>query len=184
MPLSFYGTKGTNKVIRSYHRCNQKRLSEVESLSEEEKDVERFKMQISAPDIMHKAVKEWWTKNNGPYVTAVKLQSVPSNSYDFTSHAAGNFDWLRSAMQGMCPLLDDNQLKEFLFLTGGNTYVSFSIIIIQGNSEIIESYFMTLTKEQHPSVIFYVENPQIAPLRVPKCLSIGGEFTLYSGREN
>ncbi len=113
MPLSFYGTRGTNKIIRSYHRCNQKRLSEVECLSEEEKDVERFKLQIAAPDKMHKAIKEWWIKNNSPYLTAMKLRSVPSNSYDFTSLFTGDYDWLHSAMQGICLRLDDNQFREF-----------------------------------------------------------------------
>jgi hypothetical protein len=178
VPLSFYGTRGTNKIIRSYHRCNQLRLNEVKNLSDEEKNVERFKLQIAAPEKMHKAIKEWWTNNNSPYVSAVKLRSVPRNSYDFTSLVTG--DWLRSAMQGMCLLVDDNQLREFLFLTRGNTYVSFSIIIKQGDSEIIESYFVTLSKEQFPPAVFYVENPQIAPLQVPKCLPIGGDFTLYS----
>jgi hypothetical protein len=177
MPLSFYGTRGTNKIIRSYHRCNQIRLREVKSLSNEVKDVEELKLQIAAPEKMHKAIKEWWT--NSPYVSAVKLRSVPRNSYDFTSLVTGDYDWLRSAMQGMCLLLDDNQLREFLFLTRGNTYVSFSIIIKQGDSKMIESYFVTLSKEQCP-FLFYVENPQIAPIRVPRCLSIGGDFTLYS----
>jgi hypothetical protein len=180
MPLSFYGTRGTNKIIRSYHRCNQIRLSEVKSLSDEERDVDRLKLQIAAPEKMHKAIKEWWTNNNSPYVIALKLRSVPRNTYDFTSLATGDYDWLRSAMQGTCLLLDDNQLREFLLLTRGNTYVSFSIIIKQRDSEIIESYFLTLSKEQFPPAIFYVENLQIAPLRVPRCLSIGGDFTLYS----
>jgi hypothetical protein len=180
MPLSFYGTRGTNNIIRSYHRCDQIRLSEVKSLSDEVKDVEELKLQTAAPDKMHRAIKEWWTNNNSPYVVAVKLRSVPTNSYDFTSLVTGDYDWLRSAMQGTRLLLDDNQLREFLFLTGGNTYVSFSIIIKQGDSKMIESYFVTLSKEQCPPVVFYVENPQIPPIRVPRCLSIGGDFTLYS----
>jgi hypothetical protein len=61
-----------------------------------------------------------------------------------------------------------------------HTYVSFSIIIKQGDSKMIESYFVTLSKGQCPPAIFYVENPQIAPIRVPRCLSIVGDFTLYS----
>jgi hypothetical protein len=182
MPLSFYGTRGSTKIIRSYHRCNQSRLGEVKNLSDEEKYVERFILQIATPDKMLKAIKEWWTDNNSPYVIAVKLRSIPTNSYDFTN-IGGVYDWLHSAMQGVCLLLDDNQLREFLFITGGNTYVSFSIIIRQGDSEIIESYFVTLSKEQYLPVIFYVDNPPIPPLRAPRCLSTGGNFTLYSAEE-
>jgi hypothetical protein len=181
MPLSFYGTKGTKKIIRSYHRCNQITLGEVKSLSDKEKYIHSFKLQIAVPDKMLKAIKEWWTDNNSPYVIAVKLRSIPTNSYDFTSHIGEVYDWLHSAMQGV--RLDDNQLSEFLFLTGGNTYVSFSIIIRQGDSEIIESYFVTLSKEQYPPVIFCVDNPPIPQLRAPRCLSIGGNFTLYSAEE-
>jgi hypothetical protein len=183
MPLSFYGTRGTNRIIRSYHRCNQKRLIEVKSLSDEERDVEMFRLRIAAPDKMHEAIKHWCTKNNSPYVNAVKLQSVPNNSNDFTSYVTGDHDWLRSVMKGTRLLLDDNQLKKFLFLTGGKTYVSFSIMIKQGDSEITESYFMTLSKERCPHVVFYVENPEIAALQVPRCLSIAGDFTLYSQEE-
>jgi hypothetical protein len=171
-PLSFCGMSGADEVARSYHRCNQKRMREIEGLSKQDRDSERFQLYISRPEEIHKAIKELWTEGKSPYLIAVKLSSIPRNSYDFTSLLGQGYKWLHRAIQGKSIPLDESQLKEFLFQTNGNTYVSFSIAIKQGNSDMIESYFMTLSKERSLPFPFYVENPPIPPLRLNASLTL------------
>ena len=80
-PLSFYCVSGAGNVVRSHHRCSQKRISEIERLSKQDKDSVRFQLYISIPETMHKAIKEWWMEGNSPYLIAVRLSSIPKNSY-------------------------------------------------------------------------------------------------------
>jgi hypothetical protein len=162
-PLSFCGMSGAGEVVRSYHRCNQKRMREIQRLSKQDRDCERFQLYISRPEEIHKAIKELWTEGKSPYLIAVKLSSIPRNSYDFTSLLGRGYKWLHRAIQGESIPLDKSQLKEFLFQTNGNTYVCFSIAIKQRDSDMIESYFMTLSKERSLPFPFYVENPPIPP---------------------
>lgn len=171
-PLPFFGIDGS-RVSRSRHGCNLKRKSKIERLSREEKNKERLNLYFSMPKFNE--IKEGWTDGKSLYLTFFKLSWIPSSSYEFTFLLEQGCEWLSKAIRGKSICLDDSQLEEFLFHTKGNTYASSYITIKQGGSETIESYFMTLSKEPLRTIPFYISNPQI----LPKCLAIGGDFTLY-----
>ena len=116
---------------------------------------------------MRKAIKALWTEGRKPYLIAVRMSLIPADSYDFTFLLKAGCQYLHDAIQGKTISLDDNQLKEFLFYSQGNSYVSCCVARQQGDSETIESYFITLSKEPFPFALFYIENPKVLALQVP-----------------
>ena len=52
--LPFGGAKGSDKIFRMEHHCNQKRLLEIERFTEEEKAAELARLRISRPELMRK----------------------------------------------------------------------------------------------------------------------------------
>jgi hypothetical protein len=123
----------------------------------------------SSIDTMQNAIKHWWTGGKSPYLIAKKLQSVPRNSYDFTSELKQGCEWLNRVIRDEIILLDDEQLEKFLFLSNGNSYVTFQIW--QGDLQVCQSYFMTLSKEPALPFDSIIENPEIPPFIPPKLLA-------------
>lgn len=113
-----------------------------------------------------------------PYLIAARMLLIPENSYDFTFLLKAGCQWLHDAIQGKTISLDDNQPKEYLLYSQGNSYVSFCVARQQGNSETIESYFMTLSKEPFLFTLFYLENPKVLALQVPNHYYILGNLAL------
>lgn len=175
--LPFGGVTGSDKIIRSEHRCNQKRLVEIERFTEEVRAAEFERLHLSRPEIMHKEIKKLWTEGRSLYLIAVKIPYFPSTSYNFTYLYNQGCAWLHEAIKDKTTL-DDDQLKEFLSYSQGNSYVSFCIARRLGGSEIIESYFMTLSREPSLFTPFYIENPKDSELQVPRHYSMLGNLAL------
>jgi hypothetical protein len=184
--LPFGGVTGSDEIIRTEHRCNQKRLVEIERFTEDVKTAELARLRTSIPETMRKAINKLWTEGRNLYLIAVKIPYVSSTSYNFTNLYKQDCAWLHEAIEGKTISLDDDQLKEFLSYSQGNSYVSFCITIRLGGFEIIESYFMTLSKEPFLFAQFYIENPKVLALQVPNHyytlgnLALIGKLVLWS----
>jgi hypothetical protein len=175
--LPFGGVKGSTKIIKTEHRCNQKRLVEIERFTEEVKAAEFARLRLARPETMREEIKKLWTEGRSLYLIAVKIPYFPSTSYNFTYLYNQDCAWLHEAIKGKTTL-DDDQLKEFLIYSQGNSYVSFCIARRLGGSEIIESYFMTLSREPSLFTPFYIENPKNSELQAPRHYSMLGNLAL------
>jgi hypothetical protein len=175
-PLSFIVIKDTGKVFRTEHRCHPVAIARVEKLTENEKNRTFLYQYISSNDTMSRAIKNEWIDGKSPYLIAKKLQSVPRNSYDFTSELEHGSEWLNRVTRDEIILLDDEQLAKFLFLSNGNSYVTFHIW--QADLQVCQSYFATLSKE--PSLPFdsIIENPEIFPFNPPLNVCLSPDQTL------
>jgi hypothetical protein len=176
--LPFGGVKGSDKIIKTEHRCNQKRLVDIERFTEEDKAAELARLRISRPEIMSKEIKKLWTEGRNLYLIAVKIPYISRTSYNFTYLYNQNCAWLHVTIEGKAISLDDYQLKEFLSYSQGNSYVSFCITKRLGVSETIESYFMTLFKTPSLFTPFFMENPEASELQVPHHYSTLGNLAL------
>jgi hypothetical protein len=65
--LPFGGAKGSDKIFRMEHQCNQKRLLEIERFTEEDKAAELARLRISRPELMRKEIKKLWTLGRNLY---------------------------------------------------------------------------------------------------------------------
>jgi hypothetical protein len=176
--LPFGGVKGSEKIIKTEHRCNRKRLADIERLTEEDRATELVRLYTSRPKTMREEIKKLWTEGRNLYLIAVKIPYISRTSYNFTYLYKQNCVWLHEAIKDKTISLDDYQLNEFLSYSQGNSYVSFCIARRLEVSEIIESYFMTLCSEPSLSTPFYMENREISELEVPQHYSILGNLAL------
>ena len=92
-PLSFIVIKDTGELIRTEHRCHPVTIARVQNLTEDEKNCMFLHHNKSSNDTMQNAIKDWWIGGKSPYLIVKKLQSVPRNSYDFTSELKQGWEW-------------------------------------------------------------------------------------------
>ena len=130
---------------------------------------------------MQNAIKDWWTGGKSPFLIAKKLQSVPRNSYDFTSELKQGWEWLNRVTRDEIILLDDEQLAKFLFLSKGNSYATFHIW--QGDLQVCQSYFTTLSKEPALPFDSIIDNPEIFPFNPPLNVCLSPDQTLIQIRK-
>lgn len=164
-PLSFIVIKETGELFRTEHRCHPVTIARVQNLTEDRKNRMFLQQNKSSIDTMQNALKDWWTGGKSPYLIAKKLQSIPRNSYDFTSELKQGWEWLNRVTRDEIILLDDEQLAKFLFLSNGNSYVTFHIR--QGDLQVYQSYFTTLSKEPALPFDSIIENSELPPFNPP-----------------
>jgi hypothetical protein len=175
-PLPFIVIKDTGELIRTEHRCHPVTITRVQNLTEDRKNRMFFQQNKSSIDTMQNAIKDWWTGGKSPYLIAKKLQSVPRNSYDFTSELKEGWEWLNRVTRDEIILMDDEQLEKFLFLSNGNSYVTFHIW--QGDLQVCQSYFTTLSKEPALPFDSIIENSEIPPFNPPLNVWLSPDQTL------
>ena len=159
VPLPIHGFKESGTTIPSLHRCNSRRVANLQGLDSLDRRSKVMELYRSSPKTMKEAVQNWWLDGLSPHLIAVSLVSAGNDKYEFTPQVLKDYRWLSIAIEQEEITLDDNYLGEFMLFTRGNTFIKFSIR--EANTKLhVPSYFMTLSKGPFLPFKFTIDNPQ------------------------
>jgi hypothetical protein len=152
-PLPIFAIAGTY-LADVGHKCNEKKLSEIEGLAEQEKTDKVANMLVEFPIEMSKAIKTWWITQADPCLHSVRLREASQYAIDADKLAFNVDHWLSKSVNGGDVILHEAELEEFLFLAFGNTFCTIRKVHGQGDQKEQDDYFLVLSKDSKLPSLF------------------------------
>lgn len=154
-PLPLFAFPETNtSLLDIVHKCDEKRISEIMSLTELERHKKGKEIFPEFPKEMSKAIQTLWINHTDPYLLALKLEKPSSNAYDITRLVDDTDRWLYRSIKRGAVVLEQNELEDFLFLAFGNTFCE--VQLVRGHGELAkqEAYLLVLSRDSKLHSLF------------------------------